>query len=306
MKRIFILILMGTVILAACSTGRWIKTPVLEEKNLTVILEHRMEKDRIIAQNYHHPYKINPLTLNKLLTDLIYTEESGFWQKQTEKPVFQKNEVDRIVPALASALADATPNQRICFTSLNRSKRFLGLFKNKQKTEGVIFIDPANRFNIAFASINVKIDIENNTTELPNRPMRVDPLKLKSSDTVLLPVPSYATCHTDKNGIQRPMWIVIDLDKLQETIKAEPQPANQKPKQKPEATSSLKTTTDSEKLLVRPAANQPGQITDKTTDIPQQERIKNKLSYLKELFESGLINKQEYEAEKKKILDTFK
>ena len=274
-----------------------------------VILEHRMEKDRIIAQNYHHPYKINQLTLHKLLTDLMYTEESNFWEKQTEYPVFQKNEVDRIVPALTSALADATPNQRICFTSFNRSKRFLGLFTNKQKTEGVIFIDSASKLNIAFAGINVKIDIENNTTELPN-PTRVDPLKLKSSDTHLLPVSSYATRHTDKNGIQRPMWIMANLEKLQEIVKAEPQPAKQKPEQKPEqkseATSSLKTTTDSEKLLVRPAANQPGQITDKTTDITQQERIKNKLSYLKELFESGLINKQEYEAKKKEILDTFK
>lgn len=306
MKRLFVLIFMGAAFLSACSTGRWIKTPVLEEKNLTVSLEHCMEKDRIIPQNYHHPYKINPLTLHKLLTDLVYTEKSGFWQNQTETPVFQKIEVDRIAPALTGALANATPDQRICFTSFNRSKRLWGLIKSRQKTEGVIFIDSANKFNIAFTLINVEIDPNNNTTELPNSPTRVDPLKLKSPDTVLRPIPPYATHHIDKNDIPIPMWIVVDLDKLQEISNAEPQPLHQKPeqkpKQKPRPKPSLKVTTDAGKMQAQPAVKQPA----RTTDVSQQKRIKNKLSYLKELFEADLINKQEYKAKKKEILDTIR
>ncbi len=305
MKRLFVLIFMGAVFLSACSTGRWIKTPVLEEKNLTVSLEHRMEKDRIIPQKYHHPYKINPLTLHKLLTDLVYTEKSGFWQNQTENPVFQKIEVDRIAPALTDALANATPDQRIRFTSLNRGGGGLlfELFKNRRKTNGVIFIDPASNLNIAFACINVEIDPNNNTTELPDSLTRVDPLKLKSADTVLLPIPPYAIHHTDKNGIPIPMWIEADLEKLQEIIKAEHQSPDQTDQtdQTRIPHSSIKATTDFGKPFVKPPVKQPATDTDDPL-----ERIKNKLIYLKELFEAGLINKQEYEAKKKEFLTGVK
>jgi len=291
MKRCFIFIFMSAVFLSACSTSRWVPTPVLSEQNFTVTLEHYMDEDQIIKQNYDHPYNINPLTLKKFLTDLVYIEESGFWEIQTENPVFQEIEVDHLLPALAQAMADATPDQRIHFISYNKIRRLL--FSNRQKTEGVIFIEPGNRLNIAFAHINVEIDPENNQV-LPESITQVDPLKVASSDTFLLPPPRYAAQQTDNNGESIPMWIVANLDKFQANQTSTPKPL---PQGKAPNT-SLKTTTETGKIQAKPAA----ELQNREN---QYERIRNKLAYLKKLYEDGLISKQDYEAKKKEILDDF-
>ena len=295
MKRFAVLMFLGAVFLSACSAGRWVRTPVLEERQFSISLEHRIEDGRIVEQNYDHPYKVDLPSLEKLLTDLLYIEESGLFKSEAENPVFQNMEIDRLAPVLANAMANATPNQRIFFTSFNRGQGLL--FKTTRKTEGVIFLEPENKINIAFTLINFEVE-PNDVNELTDNLTRIDPLKIKSSETTLIPALSYAKHHTLESGKPYPMWIVADLDKLQASLTAEPQPLSQEPG----PNSSLKVTTDAGKIGAKPVAKPPSAT--QAEDDPQK-RIKNNLTYLKELFEEGLISKQEYETKKKEILDNI-
>lgn len=296
MKKIAFLVFMGVVFLSACSTGRWVRTPVMEETKFSVILEHRMEDSRIVEQNYDHPYNIDLPILEKLLAELKFTEESGWLNIKAENPVFQSIEIKRLAPVLAKAMASATPDQRIFFTSFNRGKALL--FETTRKTEGVIFVGPGNKLNIAFGLINFEVE-PNDVNEMADSLSRIDPLKLQSSGTPLVPDFSYAKQHTLESGKQVPMWIIADLDKLQTILAAAPKPLPRDPG--PE--SSLKFTTDAGKIQGKPVAKPPA--TTQTRD-DLKKRIKNNLTYLKELFEEGLISEQDYEAKKKEILNNIK
>jgi hypothetical protein len=292
MKKIAILFFMGTVFLSACSTSRWIQSPVVKESQLSVIIEHRMEDDSVIKQNYDHPYDIDLPTLEKFLTELMYTEEVGLFNNGTEKPVFQPDELERLAPALVEAMAKASPDQRIFFTSSNRGKALL--FETTRKTEGIIFIEPKNKLNIAFGLINFDVE-PNDINEMADSLSRIEPLTLQSSGTPLVPSLSYAKHYTLENGEQLPMSMTADIGKLRASLAAEPK---QPVLQKTEPEFSKTSVTEAKKTSAPPAVSQP--------EIDQKQRIKKDLGYLKELFDEGLISKEEYETKKKEVLDSIK
>jgi hypothetical protein len=243
-----------------------------------------MEDDSIIKQNYDHPYDIDLPALEKFLIELMYTEQVGLFNKGAETPVFQPVEIERIAPALVEAMAKASPDQRIFFTSYNRGKALL--FETTRKTEGIIFIEPNDKLNIAFGLINFDVE-PNDTNEMADSLSRIEPLTLQSSGTPLVPSLSYAKHYTLENGEQLPMSMTADIGKLRASLAAEPkQPV------------SPKTITEIEKTSAPPAVSQP--------EIDQKQRIKKDLGYLKELFDEGLISKEEYETKKKEILDNIK
>ena len=291
--------------LSGCGTARWVRTPILEGSRTTVNLEHRVEKDHIVPQQYDHPFHMPTDDVTKLLGDLMYTEKAVLIGEK-DTPVFQDIEIAALAPALTDALTKATTDQRVQFISFNKGGGLL--FKNTRKTEGVLFVEPKGRVNLAFNLINADaVAIEKH--ESPEMYTNSDPLKIKYADTALVSVSPYAVLRQLENGQPAPMWVVADAVKLREATASASKPA-------PVAAPAPATTAPAPAVTPAPAvaapkpavAQQPvSNITPAPAGTPSpdatQQDIKNKLKYLKELYEGGLITEAEYVAKKKKLLD---
>lgn len=270
-------------------------------------MEQRQENGQIVAQKYDHPYTVDLIEIKQLLKDVTYIEEVGFLGKEEKKQVFQAIEIDRLAPVLANTLTKIDASQRIRFTSFNKGKGWL--FSIRRKTEGVIFIEHDGRLNMAFNQINSEID-PNNANTLPPDFSRLDPLKITTSDTPLIPTPTYAELHQFKNGEPATMWLVADLEKLEKTTDTAPAPiieiVDEAPLKTPESdvlavpaapsavqrTDADTTNTETTEIMPAPAA-----------DNALQKDIKSKLKYLKELLDEGLISEKDYNTKKSELLD---
>jgi len=290
MKRFAILFFLGAFFLSACGAARWVRTPVLKQKNIIITLEQRQEDGKIIQQKFDHPYAINLPEFEKLLKDLTYIEEAGLFSKEKKNPVFQTVEIDRLAPALADTLIKADASQRIRFTSFNRGKALI--FSVSRETEGVMFIESNGRLNIAFSFINSEIDP--NEATCPPSLSRVDPLKIKNSDTTIIPTSPYAELHPFENGKPAPMWVVADLEKLKATNNSAPAPIIKK-KETPPADITPEPVTQVIEMEKTPPVQ--------TSKNALQENIKAKLKYLKELLDEGLISEEDYNTKKRQLLD---
>ena len=306
MKRFAILFFFGAFFLSACSTAQWVRSPVLKEKNIIISIEQRQENGQIVAQEYDHPYTVDLLKLKRLMADLTYIEEVGFLGKEEKNPVFQAIEIDRLTSVLADTLTKIDNSQRIRFTSFNKGKGWL--FSIRRETEGIIFIEHDRRLNMAFNHINFKID-PNDANTLPPSFSQVDPLKITISDTPLMPTTPYAELHQFETGDPAPMWLIADLEKLDKAIDTVPvariEVVNEAPLKTPES-----------KVLSAPAPPLTEQKPDaaittgtvekapiQTTGNALQKDIKDKLRYLKELLDEGLISEKDYTAKKTELLD---
>ncbi|MBC2715365.1 MAG: SHOCT domain-containing protein [Desulfobacteraceae bacterium] len=291
MKRITVLLIISAAFFSACSSSKWVRTTVVKQRDFIVNLEQRQEEGIIIQQNYEHPYKLGLPDLEKLMGDLTYVEQIGLMNTDKQNPVFQAVEIDRLAPVLADTLAKADATQRIRFTSFNRGKALI--FSVSRETEGVIFIESGKRLNIAFNFINSEID-PTETNVYPSSHSKVDPLKIKTSYATISPTDPYAELHKFESGEQSPMWVVADLEKLKEAINTEPVPIGEVKEEAPPAAApeSKSANTETEKTT-------PAQASENLL----QQDIKDKLKYLKELLDEGLISEKDYNAKKMELLD---
>jgi hypothetical protein len=293
MKRISIFLIAAIIFLPACGSTKWVRTPVAENPDFKITLEERQVKGQIVDQAYQHPCNIDLSDLNKLLGSLTYIEEVGLMGKEEKMPVFQAAEIERLAPALADTLATAADSQRIRFTSYNRGKGLI--FSVSRKTEGVVFMDPDNRLNIAFNYINAEIRMDE-TTAFPEDFSRTDPLDIPVADTRLLKAAPYLEPGRDADGETAPLWMAADLEKLKQASPVGAAPnAGPKPETRPAALPETQTP-----------APAPDITTDITPNITLQQEIRNKLIYLKELLDDGLITKQDYNAKKDALLEKIK
>jgi len=294
MKRIAVLLFLCCVFFSACAGPKWVRTTVAEQHEFNISLERSREKGVDIPRHYDHPHKIEISDLRKLMKDLKYVEESGFMGEEKQSPVFQTAEIDRLAPGLADALAKAGPSQRVRFISFNQGKTWI--FSTPRKTEGVIFVEPAGRLNIAFNFINSKRE-STETSAIDTVYSSRDPLDIKISDTPLSATAPYEEHHKYKSGKKAPMWVVADLEKLKESTGIEPAPAVETGEKAAPvvAPRAGKKVAPVEKMAPRQASE----------DMLKKD-IKDKLKFLKELLDEGLISEEDYAAKKQELLDKIK
>ena len=291
MKRTFILFITVIIFLPACSSSRWVRTPVIRDNDFIITAEQHQVEGDIVDAVYAHPFKIDISRLKQLMGDLTYMEQTGILGRETKKPVFQAAEIDRLAPALADVLATVDDSQRIRFTSYNRGKGLI--FSVSRETEGVMFIKPENRVNIAFNFINAEIDITETTT-YPAGFSRKDALTISMADTTVFPPDAYAHNHELETGMPAPLWIVADLEKMNQAISNKADHSARKEK----STVPAVTTGPA---VAAPAVEKAAPVPPENTQL--QKEIKNKLKYLKELLDEGLITEQDYRAKKDELLD---
>ena len=305
MKRFAVLIcfLLGISSIIGCST-RWVRSPVVEQKNITVSLEHQEVKGEIVEKVFAHPFEIDPQKLKILLTQLDYLSEPALYGDPEQKPVFQADEVERLSPAITKALAQAKPHQRVRFISYNKGGGLI--FKKPRKTRGIAFVESGKRLNLAFSYVN-HIIRERELQRFSQGREATDPLAIKSSDTPLV-APEVADFHRLETGEKYPMWIAVDVEKIDTKAVSAPAGEAGKPGSEAEPAKS-KTPPETGDKREKGASEETGPTHEPPADMSgdawdtRKEEIKKKLEYLKELHESDLIDADEYDAQKKKLLD---
>ena len=292
MKRMFICLVAVLIFFPACSSTRWVRTPVMKNADVIVSLEERQKEGDIVDQAYPHPCPIDLSLLKKLMGSLTYMDEVGLMGKEKEMPVFQVIEIERLAPVLAGALEQATDSQRIRFTSFNRGKGLI--FSVSRKTEGVVFMAPDSRLNIAFNYINAEIRMDEPHAFAEDF-SHTDPLDISYADTALAESAPYFEKQPLPSGKTAPLWVAVDMEKLRTAAAPVMAPA-EKPLETP-AQASEETAAG---ISPTPAPT-PAPASEST--ITLQEEIKNKLTYLKELLDEGLISEEDYNAKKGALLE---
>jgi len=291
MKRTVLLLLISAALTSACTSAKWVRTTVAKGYEFNVTLEQRQEKGAVVPQKYSHPYAMDISALEKLMQELKYVEKGGLTSAEKQSPVFQSAEIVRLAPALAEALTKADADQRVRFTSFNQGKALI--FSVPRKTEGVMFVETAGRLNLAFNLINAKRQPSEATAVAPVY-STADPLRIKASDTPLAATAPYAKLHEFATGERAPLWVVADLEELKQATAAAPAPVV---KAEPAAAPAE-----------APLAGTEGTPADKSAadrapeEMPTGE-IKNKLKFLKELLDEGLISEEDYAGKKMELLE---
>ncbi len=236
-----------------------------------------------------HPLAASPAELQSVLASLRYVE-SGLLAGSSEQPVFAADELQDLVPALQSALAAATPGQQVRFASFTRRGGALG---QQRKTEGVVFVDRADRLNLAFVDIHEFAGPDEDFFRF---------LELTDRDP-LITRPSLIALHSDHPGHRSlteqerqplPLWIRADLT----AVAAEPD-RTEHPVAADEPVAS-EVQADPVASEPAPPAAAPAPPSSEVDRIELQ--VRQRLQFLKELHEDGLISTEEYEQQRREVL----
>lgn len=272
---------------AACSTDRWARTrAVVKDRDLEVYLEHRIEQGRVTDPGFAHPARVDRFDLYRALGALTYREPGLFTRKEQEHPLFSEAELLRLAPALVEALGRAERTERAHFIAYNRGGGLL--FSARRKSEGVLFVRPPGRLNVAFSEINEELSATEGFEDGAYRSYR-DPVKILSSTTRLVERPrAYTLRHGREAGSVHPLWAVFDLETWG---RSEAAPAS------PAAGDGPAGTTRESAEKEEAGREQEGKT---------PEELRKKLALLKELYEEGLLSKEAYEKAQEKLLERLK
>jgi serine protease inhibitor ecotin len=298
MKHIVVLLIVSTVLMSACTGTKWVRTSVAKEYDFAVALEQRPVKEAITPQKQERTKRLELTELKSLLSELKYIEEGGALSKSTQATVFQTSEIDRLSPALLDALAKADANQRVRFLSFNQGQGVI--FSNSRKTEGVVFFGVDGQLNIAFNYINSK-RLPSETSAIYVNFSDVDPLSIQSADNPLVTTAPYLQSHKFAAGQTAPLWVVADLDKLEQTIISAPPPVAAEVV--PTAKAPAETPPAAVPMTAPAAVPVENNAAIAASEDVLRRDIKDKLEYLKELFDEGLISEQDYQRKKQDLLD---
>jgi hypothetical protein len=303
------LLVLGALLFSGCAGERWVRTRIQDNKDLSVFLEHAVADDQIKQMNFDHPCNLSMSDMEILLRGMQFSEKSLFGRPDIT-PVFTDQELLSLVPALTRALARADENQRVRFTTADRGS--MVVFGGRQYTEGILFIEKGEIMNIALAYINRKPDLDESNSLDPT-PDYPNPLSVHSSNNPLMVQPGYRHRPSDWAGKPYPLWVMIEMNRVlvREEEMAAPVPEEVVivpvvvEEAEPQVTTDpgAKTTAAPEKVEVQAAESQAATAAPKPEAPLDKEAIMTKLKLLKELFDEGLIDEEEYKTKKKEYLD---
>ena len=279
------------LLLTSCMSSRWVQTEFYEDREFKVYLEHRVEDEQIVNPGFDHPCTIDPRELSEIFFRLRY-QKPRLFQSPAVESVFYKQEASYLAKHLAEALAAAKPWQRVRFASFNKGGGLI--FAVRRKTEGVIFLEAGNRLHLAFATVNKETD----PTEIHDPEMdlsRKDPLKYHTAYTKLDPQPWLDIQYSEELSKMMPLWATVDLSRIREWYPRRAPPHR-------EGIAELQEVPE-ERAEEKPPAGLPPRTEPAPTEEKAEDALKASLERLKEYYESGLIDEEEYKAKKKEILD---
>jgi hypothetical protein len=263
---------------AGCTTDSWVREEKFNNDNLEVYLEHRLKENAVVSQGFEHPFSMSVDDIAAILSSLLYWD-STFLGKKVKEPVFNADEVASLAPALAGALGEAGPDERVAFISQNWGGG--AIFSNRRITRGAAFVEPGGILNLAFIEINEEFT-PTDYSQMGRERTEKEPTAVTRSGRPLVAFPWLSLRPVEGTDEVHPLWGVINTGSIKE---------------------ALAILREGAAGSAQPAEGSPEAAAPPPESMKTISGVKEKLKLLKELFDEGLITEEEYKQKKAQLLE---
>lgn len=257
----------------------------INDHNTSVeIREELDEKGDVIKKNYNHPYYFTAGGLTNILSSIYFTQKSLILGSKGKKRLYQKEELQIIIPPILSAFSMANDSQDILVFStvdkvlLSDAQSYFSMFISN------------NELNIVFSDIQNKKSISDGRSfRKSNKSKFKDPFEVKRSGRWnLIPMEGQRFAPGHQN------WLIFDLSSNLFGVAGNGNSSNNVNDNSLKAGARART-------IERKVRTSNNFIQEKQ----KYQDVRDKLKELKVLSNEGLISEKDYELKKKELLNEF-
>jgi len=256
----------------------------VNDNNTSVeIREELDENGNVIKKNYNHPYYFTAGGLTNILSSIFYTQKNLMLGTKGKQRLYQKAELQVIIPPILSAFSMANDSQDILvFSTVDKV-----LLADAQSYFSMFISN--NELNIVFSDIQNKKSVNDGRAFRKNNKAKFkDPFEVKRSGRWnLIPMEGQRFAPGHQN------WLIFDLSSNLFGVaeNGSSNNANNNPSQ-----------TDSRSRTIERKVRTSNNFIEKTE---KYQDVRDKLKELKVLSDEGLISDEDYELKKKELLNEF-
>ena len=295
MKQYYLPKFISLLLLLSLATGCYSynkKTPrksnivgaTVNDNNTSVeIREELDENGNVIKKNYNHPYYFTAGGLTNILSSIFYTQKNLMLGTKGKQRLYQKAELQVIIPPILSAFSMANDSQDILvFSTVDKV-----LLADAQSYFSMFISN--NELNIVFSDIQNKKSVNDGRAFRKNNKAKFkDPFEVKRSGRWnLIPMEGQRFAPGHQN------WLIFDLSSNLFGVaeNGSSNNANNNPSQ-----------TDSRSRTIERKVRTSNNFIEKKE---KYQDVRDKLKELKVLSDEGLISDEDYELKKKELLNEF-
>ena len=247
------------------------------------IREELDENGNVIKKNYNHPYYFTAGGLTNILSSIFYTQKNLMLGTKGKQRLYQKAELQVIIPPILSAFSMANDSQDILvFSTVDKV-----LLADAQSYFSMFISN--NELNIVFSDIQNKKSVNDGRAFRKNNKAKFkDPFEVKRSGRWnLIPMEGQRFAPGHQN------WLIFDLSSNLFGVagNGSSNNANNNPSQ-----------TDSRSRTIERKVRTSNNFIEKKE---KYQDVRDKLKELKVLSDEGLISDEDYELKKKELLNEF-
>jgi len=297
MKQYYLLKFICLLLLLSLVTGCYSynkKTPrksnivgaTVNDHNTSVEIREELDGNgNVIKKDYNHPYYFTAGGLTNILSSIFYTQKNLMLGTKGKQRLYQKEELQVIIPPILSAFSMANDSQDILVLStvdkvlLADSQSYFSMFISN------------NELNIVFSDIlNKKSFRDGKSFRKSNKAKFKDPFEVKRSGRWnLIPMEGQRFAPGHRN------WLIFDLSSNLFGVAGNGGSGSSNANNNPAHTDNRARTIERK---VRTSNNF---IEEKQ----KYSDVRDKLKELKVLSDEGLISDEDYELKKKELLNEF-
>ena len=249
------------------------------------IREELDENGNVIEKNYNHPYYFTAGGLTNILSSIFYTQKTLMLGTKGKQRLYQKAELQVIIPPILSAFSMANDSQDILvFSTVDKV-----LLADAQSYFSMFISN--NELNIVFSDILNKKSVNDGRSFRKNNKAKFkDPFEVKrSGHWNLIPMEGQRFAPGHQN------WLIFDLSSnlfgVAGNGSSGSSNANNNPSQKDSRARNIERKVRTSNSFIE--------------EKEKYQNVRDKLKELKVLSDEGLISDEDYELKKKELLNEF-
>ena len=248
------------------------------------IREELDENGNVIKKNYNHPYYFTAGGLTNILSSIFYTQKNLMLGTKGKQRLYQKAELQVIIPPILSAFSMANDSQDILvFSTVDKV-----LLADAQSYFSMFISN--NELNIVFSDIQNKKSVNDGRSfRKSNKSKFKDPFEVKrSGHWNLIPMEGQRFAPGHQN------WLILDLSSNLYGVAGGGNNSNKVDDNSLKAGARART-------IERKVRTSNNFVEEKQ----KYQDVRDKLKELKVLSSEGLISDEDYELKKKELLNEF-
>jgi hypothetical protein len=286
-RRVLISLAIPFAVLFGCMKVHPVSREIFKEEDMQVkLVEERDRSEKVIPKGFDHPWDMDIGSLRRMLSSITYRKEILFYKRKPQ-PAFPEEELEALLPHLQKAFSMANPDQYVDFSFYQR--KLLVIFQRKYLTDGLLF-RKGNSLNCAFRNIAFE---ERGGADEQSQPFSENPtLKSVPTDWSFVLGQGQKLERKEKRGLlgstARPNWIQLDLSYFSG----------------PSASETSKEERPGTDVGTPPGAKK----LDSVQGLPEgvhalsRKELEEKIRFLDELHDQGLVEQASYEEKRKELL----